>query len=83
LVILAVKSTLAPAQIGIPGLETILMVGVTNGFTIMAMLLEVTFIGLAQAAFEVKITVTISPLFNPDELKVFELIPVLTPFICH
>jgi hypothetical protein len=68
---------------GIPGLEIILIVGVTKGLTTMAILLELTFIGFAHGAFEVRITETISPLFNPLELKVLEFTPVLMPFTCH
>jgi hypothetical protein len=34
-------------------------------------------------AFEVRIQVTTSPLFNEDEAKVGEFVPTLEPFTCH
>ena len=83
MVMLAVNVTFVPAQIGITGLETILMVGVNNGFTTIAILLDVTFAGVAHGASEVKITVTTSPLFKLNDENVFEFVPTFIPLICH
>jgi hypothetical protein len=47
------------------------------------MLELVTLAGLAHAAFDVKIHVTTSPLFNVDVPKVAIFNPAFAPFICH
>ena len=58
----ALKVTEVPAQITLPGFTDILMVGVTEGFTVIVMLLLVTVVGLAQDKLLVYTQVTTSPL---------------------
>jgi len=67
LVILAVNVTLVPAHIGPAGAATIFIVGITDGVTVMMILFETTTVGEAQIAFEVRVHVIISPLFNVIE----------------
>ena len=57
----AVKITLVPAQIVLPGFATMLTDGVTEPVTTIVMALEVAVVGLAQASDEVMTTVTTSP----------------------
>ena len=58
-------------------------VGMTLSFTVIRMLLLVTEAGEGQVAFDVIITVTLSLLVRPVEVKVELLVPTLTPFTCH
>ena len=60
----AVKVTLAPAQIVLPGLAAILTDGVTVDPTAIVIPLDVTVAGLAQPSEEVITTVTTSPFAN-------------------
>jgi hypothetical protein len=57
--------------------------GVTAGFTVMVVALEVTVVGDAQAAVEVMLQVTTSPCARAALEYVLLLVPVLTPLICH
>ena len=83
MVIFAVKVTLVPAQIGPEGAATIFIVGNTVGITFITILFETTTAGEAHVALDVRVHVIISPLFNVVDENVFELAPVLIPFICH
>ena len=56
--------------------------GVTVGVTDMVIAADVAVVGETQAAVEVIITVTLSPLFNVVEVNV-EPVPALAPFTCH
>ena len=58
----------------------------TDGVTELAVTvitLEVAVGVVAQFAFEVMITVTWSPFASELVVKVEELVPAFTPFICH
>ena len=66
LVGVAVKVTFVPAQIVLPGLATILTDGVTFGFTVIVMELEVAVVGFAHGSDEV-ITQLITSPFTNDE----------------
>ena len=57
----AVKVTLVPVQIVLPGLAAILTDGVTVAVTVMVIALDVAVAGLAQASDDVITTVTTSP----------------------
>ena len=67
MVILAVNTTLVPAQIGPAGAATIFAVGTTLGVTTIIILFEATLVGDAQGALDVRMQVTTSPLFNVEE----------------
>lgn len=56
--------------------------GVTVGVTTMVIVLDVAVLGETQAALEVMITVTLSPLFSELDVKVAP-VPELVPFTCH
>lgn len=77
----AVKLTLIPAQI--LEVPAILTDGVVAGLMVMVIAFEVAVLMVKQEALEVSTHVTTSPLANEDELKVFELVPALTPFTFH
>ena len=79
----AVKVTLAPAQMVLPGFAEIETDGTTTGFTVMVMLLEVAVVGLAHVALLVKTHVTICPLVSVVEVKVVLLVPTFPPFTFH
>lgn len=72
-----------PWQIVPVGLSAIVTVGTNIGLTVIVIGADVAVVGLAHGWFDVKITVTTSPLFNAVELKVAEFVPALTPFTCH
>ncbi len=78
---MAVKLTEVPAQIEV---EDALIVtdGVTDELVIVTWLLVAVAVE-AHAAFDVRITLIISPLVKVEEVKVFELVPAFTPFTCH
>ena len=61
----AVKVTLVPAQIVLPGFAAILTDGATEPVIIIVIALEVAVVGLAQAIDEVITTVTTSPFARP------------------
>jgi len=77
----ALKVTDAPTQIDVEDavMETD---GVTKPVVIIIGVL-VAVKGLAQAAVDVIITVTWSPLFKLFVTNVEELVPVFPPFTCH
>ena len=77
----AVNVTLLPEQI-----EVELAVMETKGVTepvVIVMILDIAIDVVIQLAFDVIITVTWSPLAREPVVKVEELVPALTPFICH
>ena len=78
-----VKITEVPVQIGPGGLAVILTAGVRMGFTNIVILLEVALAGETQFAFDVRITFTISPFSNDEELNVGEFVPTLIPLTFH
>jgi len=58
----------------------------TEGVTVLAVIeiiLEITVGVVTQVAFEVMVTVTWSPLTRELVVSVDELVPVLTPLMCH
>ena len=57
----AVKVTLVPAQIVLPGFAAMLTDGATEPVTIIVIAFDVAVVGLAQASEEVMATVTTSP----------------------
>ena len=57
----AVKVTLVPSQIVLPGLAAMITEGVTSVVTAIVIALDVAVFGLAQASDEVMTTVTTSP----------------------
>ena len=59
------------------------IVGVTVGFTVMVILLDVAVIGLTQAALLVITQVTACPLVSVVVVKVVLLVPAFTPFTFH
>jgi hypothetical protein len=76
-----VNVTLLPEQI-----EVELAVIETDGVTelvVMVIALDVAVDVVVQLAFDVIITVTWSPLARELVVKVEELVPAFTPFICH
>jgi len=76
-----VNVTLLPAQIDVDDAE-METDGVTEAVE-MVMALEVAVEVEAQLAFEVMITVILSPLASELWMKVGELVPAFDPFICH
>ena len=62
----AVKVTLVPEQIVLPGVAAIPTDGVTVLFTVIVMALDVTGLVLAQASDEVITQVTTSPFTNVE-----------------
>ena len=79
----AVKVTLVPAQIVLPGFAVTDTEGTTTGFTTIVMLLEVAVVGLAQRALLVNTQVTICPLVSVVVVKVVLLVPTFPPFTFH
>jgi hypothetical protein len=79
----AVKVTVVPAHIELPGLTPILIKGATIAFTVIVILLDVAVTGLAQAALLVKTHVTICPFVNVVVVNVALLVPAFTPFTFH
>ena len=82
LVGVAVNVTEVPGQIL---LSDALMVtdGVGAGRTVIVIGVLAAVAGEGQTAFEVMVTVTTSPSFKVELLKVLLLVPTFTPFICH
>ena len=62
---------------------TMLMPGVTIGFTVIVLTFEFPVAGEAQVAFDVKITVILSLFSKVFDVNVVELVPTFTPFTCH
>ena len=79
----AVKVTLVPAQMVLPGLAEMDTDGTTTAFTVMVILLEVAVVGLAHTALLVKTQVTICPLVRVVVVKVEMLVPAFTPSTFH
>jgi len=83
LVGVAVKVTLVPAQIVLPGLAAILTDGTTVPVTIMVISLDVA-VGVArQLALLVITQLTTSPFTNVALEYVLLLVPTLLPFSFH
>lgn len=57
--------------------------GVTAGFTVIVMVLELAVAGLAQVAFEVIVQVTVCPFVSVDVVYVAALVPTFEPFTFH
>lgn len=75
--------TASPAQIVEP-VEEILTDAVTLAETVMVIVLDVAVNGEAQAAFDVIITVTASPLLSVAGANVADVAPpTFVPFTCH
>ena len=64
MVVVAVKVTEVPAQITFPGLAVIVMVGITEGVTVIVILLLVAVVGFAQVALLVTTQDITSPLLR-------------------
>lgn len=77
-----VNVTLVPVQICPDGTAETDTDGVTVGVTDIVIVFEVAVVGETQAAFEVIITVTLSPLLNVVDVNV-DPVPALLPFTCH
>lgn len=78
----AVKVTASPVQIVVV-LAVIDTLGVTDGFTVMVSV-AVLVGAVVQAAFEVIVTETTSPLASVEEVNVTPVAPVTsTPFTAH
>ena len=73
---------LTPGQTGVDPVTGPGMAGVP-GFTVTLIVLLVAVVGDTHVAFEVRTTVTRSPLFNVVDVKVELLVPTLFPFTFH
>ena len=78
----AVKVTLVPAQIVLPGFAAMLTDGATDPVTTIVIALEVAVVGLAQANEDVITTVITSP-FNKSLFDMVLLVPILLPLSFH
>jgi hypothetical protein len=78
----AVNVTDAPAQI-VVALAAIDTEGTRTAFTVIVIELDVAVTGETQVAFEVRITVTTSPLANVVLVNVVAFVPTFPPFTCH
>lgn len=78
----AVKVTDVPGQMVVADAKTE-TVGVTVSFTVMMITLLVAVAGKGHVAFDVTITVTLSPFTRDEELNVVPPEPTFTPFTCH
>ncbi len=76
------KVTEVPGQIVVDD-AAIATAGVTTAERVIVILLEVAVAGNAQAALDVMIAFTISPLANAVVVYVAVFVPALTPFTCH
>ena len=83
LVGVAVKVTLVPEQIVLPGFAAMLTLAGNSGFTVIVMELEVAGEPVAQVALEVITTDTTSPWFRPLFVYVALFVPTLPPFNNH
>jgi len=81
----AVNVTLVPAQIVLLGaaLEAMVTLAGRFGFTVIVIVFDVAGEPVAQVAFDVMTTFTISPLFNVVVVKVALFVPAFEPFTCH
>ena len=82
LVGVAVNVTDEPAQTVVLGV-VILTDGVTAGFTVMVMPVEVAVVVVGQEAFDVITQVTICPLVSVLVVNVALLVPAFVPFTFH
>ena len=80
---MAVKVTLVPAQIVLPGLALMLTEGVTGVVTTIVIELDVAAVGLAQASDDVMTTVTTSPFAKVLFEYVLLFVPTLLPLSFH
>ncbi len=80
---LAVKVTLVPAQIVVPGLALMVIVGVTTGFTVMAMGLLTAVTGEGQVRLLPMSQVTTCPFVRPVVVNVEVVMPVEAPLMRH
>ena len=79
----AVKVTLVPVQIVLPGFAAMLTDGATVPVTTIVIAFEVAVAGLAQASDEVMTTVITSPFASVLIEYVFEFVPTLLPLSFH
>ena len=79
----AVKVTLVPAQIVLPGFAAMLTDGATDPVISIVIALDVAVVGLAQASDEVMTTVTTSPFAKALFEYVLLFVPTLPPFNFH
>ena len=74
----------APVHFGlVPLVIAMVMVGVTLGFTVIVIALDVAVKGLAQLKLLVITQVTICPFVNVVVVNVALLVPAFTPFTSH
>lgn len=79
----AVKVTASPGQMLVV-LAEMLTDAATEVATVIVIVLEVAVAGDAQAALDVRITVTLSPLASVEDVNVEAVAPpAFAPFICH
>lgn len=83
MVIAALKVTLVPAHILLPGFAVMLMVGVTTGFTVIVIGVLVAVVGLAQGALLVTVQVITSPFTRLLSVYVLLLVPTGKLFLYH
>ena len=79
----AVKVTLEPAQIVLPGLAVIDTAGVTGLLTVIVIAFEVAVADVTQVSELVNTQVTMSPLFRDALVYVALFVPTLLPFSFH
>lgn len=79
----AVNVTGSPAQIA-EGVPVIVTDGVTLDETTIVIVFDVAVAGVAQAAFDVRTTVTVFPFVSVEEVNVAAVAPAtFVPFTCH
>jgi len=83
LVGIAVKVTLVPTQIVLPGLAAMVTLTGNEEFTVMVRAFEVAGLPVAQVALEVSWQVTTSPLTRAALVYVVLFEPTLVPFSFH
>ena len=79
----AVKVTLVPVHIALPGAAAMLTDGATVPVTAMVIEFDVAVVGFAHASDDDITTVTTSPFTSVELWKVLLLIPAFTPFTFH
>ena len=79
----AVKITLVPAQIVLPGFALMVTDGATVAVIVIVIPFDVAVAGLAQTSEDVITTVTTSPVANALLEYVLLLMPTLLPFNFH
>ncbi len=79
----AVKVTLVPAQIVVPGFALMLIVGVTTGFTVIAMALLTAVTGEGQGRLLPMSQVTTCPFVRAEVANTEVVIPVEAPLMRH